>query len=411
MLAHIRRWSLTAALLVAHGAALATSALVLNDGQVIRGNEVRRDGDNYLVVMAAGNTVTFPGALVKEVKIDDEGAPTRWSKDAVDTSWQPTNAYDPNADVMANTRSKWSEDAVDTQWQPTSAYDPNKDVMEGSRSTWGKNAVDTEWKPQDGFGFKKLSYIAAAPPTGMPSAPSLSRGPGAWECAEAIFAKTTDVPASDKENRPASMTVKPLTSALYANLGVPLYEADAPSSSGSRKAVLAVSGGACRLVGGDVDSILGLELTPEYAIAQDAASFNAAMASRGGANVPAGVDKLDYAFAFVSLTDPAVSGGKAATLKLIASADDLHAISSKAPASCTLAKGKRRKSKHAASVSFTTPKITAGKDADIVSFLTWSSAEGEIYKNTVVLARAGVVSAHRETVASHVGAHQDSGSR
>jgi hypothetical protein len=176
--------------------------------------------------------------------------------------------------------------------------------------------------------------------------------------------------------------------------------------------VFAISGGGCRLVGGDVDSILGLEeLTSEYAIAQDAASFNAAMASRGGAHVPAGIDKLDYAFAFVSLTDPEVSGGKAATLKLIASSDDLHAISSKAPASCSLTKGKRRKGKRAASVSFTTPKITAGKEADIVSFLTWSSAEGEVYKNTVVLARAGVVSAHRETVASHVGAHQDLVSR
>jgi hypothetical protein len=203
------------------------------------------------------------------------------------------------------------------------------------------------------------------------------------------------------------MGVKPLATPLYASLGLPLYEANSTSGAAPRKAVFAISGGACRLVGGDVDAILGLELSPEYAIAQDAASFNAAMASRGGARVPTGVDKLDYAFAFVSLTDPEVTGAKAATLSLIATPDELRSIAGKKPEACALAKGKRRKQNHSAAASFATPKITAGKEGEVVSFLTWSSAGGEVYRNTVVLARGGVVSAHRVSVASHVGAHGD----
>ncbi len=393
------RRSLSAALLLAPTLSFAASSLVLNDGQVIKGSEIRREGDSYLVTMTGGNTVAFPAALVKEVKFDDDGSPTRWSKDAVDTSWAPTSAYDPDKDVMAESRSTWSKSAVDTEWKPTSGFDTSKDVMAGSRSAWSKSAVDTEWKPADGFGFKPLSFKGAAkPPPELVAMLPKATGPAPWECAEAIF---------EKDNRAASLSVKPLTTPLYAALGVPLYEANAKSGAAPRKAVFAISGGACRVVGGDVDSILGLDLTPDHAMAQDGASFNAAMASRGGARVPAGVDKLDYALAFVSLTDPQVSGAQAATLKLIATPEELRSIASSGPESCALTKRKRRKQDRAAIASFATPKIAAGKDGDVVTFLTWSGAAGDVYRNTVVLARGGVVSANRELVASHVGTHRD----
>ena len=193
----IPRLAALAALLFAPTAIFALSSLVLSDGQVIKGSEVRRDGDSYYVTMTDGNTAVFPSALVKEIKFDDDGPtaappgfdysgprqlagpvvppsqdpsdqlkvlgpPTQWSKNAVDTSWTPTSAYDLNADVMAGSRSTWSKNAVDTTWVPTNAYDPNADVMAGSKSTWSKSAVDTEWKPQDGFGFKSLSFKGAA---------------------------------------------------------------------------------------------------------------------------------------------------------------------------------------------------------------------------------------------------------
>ena len=42
-----------------------------------------------------------------------------------------------------------------------------------------------------------------------------------------------------------------------------------------------------------------------------------------------------------------------------------------------------------------------------MTFLTWSGAGGSVYKNTVVLARGGVVSAERAVIATHVGKHKD----
>lgn len=478
----ILRLTALATLLLAHAASFAGSSLVLSDGQVIKGTEIRRDGDSYQVSLADGNVAVFPASLVREIRIDDDappappstqlagpvvippgsdnappaqlsgpavttpgsasarptqlagpvvpppnpsdqlkvfGPPTKWSKDAVDTTWVPTNAYDPNADVMAGSRSTWSKSAVDTAWVPTNAYDPNADVMASSKSTWSKSAVDTTWNPQDGFGFKKLSFKGATepPPELVASIPQAApyaerpaaapQGPAPWTCAETIFVKDGDRPPTDKDNRAASLKVKPLKTPLYASLGLPLYEAEAGKAENTRKAVFTIAGGACRLVGGDSDVILGLNLTPDHAMAQDGAAFNTAMASRGGAKVPAGVDKLDYALAFVSLTDPLVSGARAATLKLLAKPEDLRSIAATSPKACALGRGKRRKQERAATAAFATPKISAGQEGDVVTFLSWSSAGGTIYRNTVVLSRGGVVSADRTILASHVGAHTD----
>jgi len=439
-----------AALLLA-GAFAEASSLVLTDGQVIKGTDVKRDGDSYVVTMVGGNAVAFPAALVKEVKLGDDtpptappgfdnsgdktlagppafasqdpkdqlkvfGPPTQWAPNAVDTTWVPTNAYDPSADVMAGSRSTWSKSAVDTTWVPTNAYDPSADVMAGSRSTWSKSAVDTTWKPTDSWGFKSLSFKGPLPPQDLASsrdanAPYVTAaapsGPAPWTCAERLFAKDADRPATDKDNRSASLDVKGVKSPLYASLGVPLYEARGMVGGASRKAVFTIAGGECRLVGGDADVLIGLNLSSDHAMAQDAASFNAAMASRGGARVPSGVDKLDYALAFVSLTDPQVSGSAGATLRLIAKPEELRSIAAKAPGTCPLTKGKRRKQERTATGSFALPKIAAGKDGEMVTFLTWSSAGGSVYRNTVVIARGGVVSARRDTVASHLGAHTE----
>ena len=168
-----------AALLLTSAVAYASSSLVLTDGQIIKGTEVTRQGDSYLVTMAGGNTVAFPVALVKEIRFEDDpqpaappgfdssgprtlagpslpsqdpnqalkvfGPPSQWSQSAVDTTVVLRNAYDPNADVMAGSRSTWSKSAVDTTVVLKDAFDPNANVMAGSQSTWSKNAVDTTW--------------------------------------------------------------------------------------------------------------------------------------------------------------------------------------------------------------------------------------------------------------------------
>jgi hypothetical protein len=444
-----------AALFLAGALAEASSSLVLTDGQTIKGTDVKRQGDSYFVTMVDGNTVAIPAALVKEVKIEDDpptvqppqgfdysgpktlagygeyvsqdpkdqlqvfDGPTSWPKNVVDTTWVPTSAYDPDVDVLAGSRSTWSKNAVDTTVVPKSAYDPNVDVMAGTRSTWAKNVVDTTWKPTDSWGFKPILFngtspeptapytpVAAAAST-APAAPAATSAPAPWTCAEKLFAKDAARPETDKDNRSSSMDLRSLKGSQYASLGLPLYEASGKVAGVSRKAVFTISGDECRLVGGDADVLNGLNLTADHAMAQDAASFNAAMAARGGARIPAGVDTIDYALAFVSLTDPLVSGSSAATLKLIARPEELRSIAAKSQGACAISKGKRRREERAATRSFAPPKIAAAKEGDVITFLTWSSAGGSVYRNTVVLARGGVVSSKRDIVASHIGVHQD----
>ena len=429
--------------------ARAGTALVLTDGQVIKGTDVRRDGESFLITMANGAVVPFPAALVKEVKLEDDapakappgidysrpqtlagpelrpqdpaqqqkvfGPPTQWSKSVVDTTWVPTNAYDTSKDVMANSKSTWSKSVVDTTWVPTNAYDTSKDVMANTKSTWSASVVDTTWKPTDGFGFKPLSSSESAKVKSYPmtfAAPApieaphvASVGPSPWSCGEAIFANDHD--ASKSANRASSIAVHALKEPRYAALGVPLYEAKAKVASGQQRAIFTITGGQCRLIGGDADAILGMNLTAEHTMAQDAASFNAAMAMRGGARVPPGVDPLDFALAFLSVTDPTISGTTGATLKIVATTFELKAIADKMATTCPEGKSKKRKEARAASSAFAAPKIVASHEGNVATFMTWSSSGGTVCKNTVVLAGDGVISARREVVAAHVGDHKE----
>ena len=433
-----------AAVLLASALAHAQPSLVLTDGQTIKGNEIERRGDTFFVVMEDGNTATFPAALVKEIKLVDDprptpppgfdyapaktiagptkrhsqdpkdqlkalGPPTRWTPNVIDPTWVPISAFDPDKDVLAASRSTWAKSAVDTTWIPKSAYDQYKDVFAGSRATWAKNLIDTTWEPRDGWGFKPLwepagqdyaTAVASLPrDAAAPPAPAPVASADPWTCADKLFASGAA--------RSPSMTVKKLESPLYASLGVPLYEASGKWEGASRKAVFMVAGDQCRLVGGDSDALIGLNLPAEHSILQAGASFNAALAAAKQPEIPKGVDKLDYAFAFVSLTDPAVSGSAHAELKIIAKPEEVRSIAARTPDTCTLPKAKRNKEQRNATAAFSIPKALAGTEGDVITFLTWSSAGGTFYKNTVVLARDGTVSAKRVPVATHVGKHSD----
>ena len=70
------------------------------DGQVIKGTEVARQGDSYLVTMAGGNTVAFPAALVREIKFEDDApsaaAPALGNSKAKDLAGPPISPQDPS---------------------------------------------------------------------------------------------------------------------------------------------------------------------------------------------------------------------------------------------------------------------------------------------------------------------------
>jgi len=371
---------------------LAGSALILTDGQVINGTEIRRDGDSYLVTMEGGSIVPFPAQLVKEIKLESDAPP------------KPPAGWDYGGPRQ------FAGSPIPTQ----NPADQLK--VFGPPTRWSKDVVDTTWQPTDGFGFKPLSSKTTAAtaskypltfsaPAPIPVASASSSGPSPWSCGESIFAKDHDAEAS--ANRATSITVHALKEPRYTALGLPLYKAEAKVNGEKQEAIFTVAGGQCRLLGGDSDAILGMNLTPDHTMAQDAASFNAAMATRGGAHVPPGVDPLDFALAFLSVTDPTVSGSTAASLKLVASPDELKRIANATPTACAEGKSKKRKEARTAASSFAAPKIVASNEGDVATFLTWSSAGGKLCRNTVVLSRDGVVSARREVVAAHIGTHTD----
>lgn len=202
--------SLIALALVA-GTVVATSELVLNDDRVLSGTEVRRDGDNYVLVLEGGDTVVIPTALVREVRLEvapptperdpvtglttggteqiggqsppdgptgirDDGpeqlagepvrAPTPSDQLAVfgepakfqgnvggiNPNWTPKSDWDTNPAKNNNfAPSKWAQSSIDPSWEPQSAFDKGENVLAAGRATWQQGTIDNSWTPTDGF--------------------------------------------------------------------------------------------------------------------------------------------------------------------------------------------------------------------------------------------------------------------
>ena len=186
------------------GHVLAGAALVLNDGRVLKGVDVRRDGGNYLLEQESGGVISLPIELVREVRLSTPpapdprtgltyregsqtlagtserpggvvvgkgqtiagdqhriptpaeqtavlGPPSKFSKDIVDNSWTPTSDWDPDPKGNNFAPSKWSEGVVDNDWEPTSDWDNDVENNNFNRSSWSEGVVENEWRPTDGF--------------------------------------------------------------------------------------------------------------------------------------------------------------------------------------------------------------------------------------------------------------------
>jgi hypothetical protein len=230
--------------------------------------------------------------------------------------------------------------------------------------------------------------------------------PNAWACGERFF-----VPGETSLKHGAglaqSVQVHAVTDARYDALAVPLYSADSTVHGVSRRAVFTMAGGSCKLLGGDLGPVLGTGFTLDQSVAQSASSFSSLLGATGIDPLKGNADRLAYAFALVSLADPDVSGAGGSRLTLLYDAADLSRIAAASTGRCAQAAGKRRKDLEKAAGRIAIPRIDATAQGDTVTFWTWSQAGGTVYVNTVFLGRDGGVSIHRETVASHIGAHAE----
>jgi hypothetical protein len=181
--------------------------LVLRDGRILRGEEVRREGDLYLLELGDGEKLAFPASLVEEVRLGGEGreeepptglrrgqpetlagsvpdesapsglrsgeprtlagtevrpprpaeqtrnlgAPARFQEDIVDSRWTPESDWDMNPSRNDFSPSTWSEAPIDPEWKPRSAFDAKADVLDSGRSEWQESIVDPGWQPTDAF--------------------------------------------------------------------------------------------------------------------------------------------------------------------------------------------------------------------------------------------------------------------
>ncbi len=189
---------------------LADAELLLADGTVLRGVEVRLEGGLYLLELDSGEVAAIPAALVRELRLldvrmtaegttvgvasdvarpasqqdplsrfletrpgwrrgapqDVAGAPWRIHDTQRQTAvfgpparfqpglpfrFKPFHAWDRSIDVLAGNRSTWSRPILDPVWRPRSAFDPGIDVLAASRSTWPSAPRPTSWNPSNSF--------------------------------------------------------------------------------------------------------------------------------------------------------------------------------------------------------------------------------------------------------------------
>jgi hypothetical protein len=531
-LSRILRASLALVLLAtAATAALAGAEIVLKDGQVLEGVDVRRQDGFYILELEDGGALPIPDELVETVRLTgdkkytpegfrineaegiggrpiDEDAPSGFRKtepevlagglpegarpptaaeatevfgdparfqQGPDPYWKPETDWDMDPENQNNFNpSQWAEGPVDWNWKPKSAFERGNDVLSGGRSKWQEAPIDPNWYPEDGFKRSKTSYglsfgperrraygsdttsarpmTAAAfttgrarrsiwsavvddcawcddtstalvpeprsdrfgvfnvPPEAIAARLASSRAPEpevtALSCARELFD-----PLLSDAGMPAAGGGAPRIETLalddppHDRLPIPLHEATLDLGGETRRAIFTVAGGTCRLISGDLAELHGVELTSDHAVTMAAASYDAALGERYRITPLTDRDKIDYAFAVVGLIDPAVSGSARAELVLLETSRDLQQIGSTRDRTCAMPGRTQKRELRAASKALDGPHIADGASGSIVSFHTWSSAQGEVMRQDVYLSDDGKISVKREPLGRHVGEH------
>jgi len=190
--------------------ALADAELLLKDGTVLKGVEVKLEGGFYLLELDGGDVAAIPAGLVRELHLLDlrrteegttvglatdvsrpasqqeplsrfvetrpgwrrgaprdlAGSPWRLHDRHEQTSvfgeparfqpglpfrFKPVHAWDRDNDVLARGRARWQRPILDPVWKPKSAFDRSTDVLSASRSTWPAAPRAVEWNPSNSF--------------------------------------------------------------------------------------------------------------------------------------------------------------------------------------------------------------------------------------------------------------------
>ncbi len=336
--------------------------------------------------------------------------PTRWFTAPIEALWTPLSAFDGRIDVLAHSRAAWIASPIDSTWWPT-------------ETTWltPKKSEPQPPAPMIGSEYEAQGEIDAGAPVEAPSedvepaaelaqftpagrAPAKEGRVEPEVCAREIFRPLT---SRGERDRAANLRVEPVVDASLTDLAVDLFRGRIELDGRAYTALFTTGGGVCRLIGGDLDSLLGMALGESGQIDHSLRSYEQTLGDRPAPTLSTAAEKIAYAQSLSLLADPSTSQGAEHAPTLLETRADLERLGEAPAGGCPLTAKKRAVELARALADFAPPTVVATDVGDIVTLSMWSADGGRVTLHTIRLEGAGKTSIERRVVAGHIGAHQD----
>ncbi len=393
---------------------LAAVLVVLDDGEAVRGKDVRRDGEQIVITMEAGARLRLPLRRVVEIRPLPErdeppqeatgivrARPTTLAGDPIDPSTpreqtaalgEPARFAQSPVQIRPWPRSDWPSEPRkgnnfapsffqpgprDPAWMPASGFPSGGARF--ARAAWARSPVSQDWHPAD-----------------------------TWSAQRALFGTSSMTPAAPREmvetcwrrivgGSAEGVQVALLEGRPWEALPIPLYEVERRSGGLTQRTIFSVEGGVCRPLAGDIPATKDTVFEAETSIR----GYNRAVAA-AVPPLPLG-EPVARALALAMLADPEAMGPHRGRVVLLGAGADLDRLAANEPLHCELSPAARRRVHTLARGAVAPPRV----ETDAVTIWTWSPRGGVLARHVVRVSPAGSVILDTETVASHLGDHRD----
>jgi hypothetical protein len=374
---------------------------------------------------------------VTENQIAVLGPPAKFWPSVFDPVWVPTSDWSMDPSKNDFNPARWYPSPIDPHWTPLSAFDGSVDVFEQTHSTWSSSPIDPVWWPTEttwltprpepepeperapavaeeepsqeqelSESTEEPTELAQFTPAGRPPAKGGRVDPEV--CAREIFRPLTS--RGDREHD-AKLLVSPAVDASLSKLPLDLFRGRLELDGHIYTALFSTESDVCRLIGGDLDPLLGTTLAETEKAEHALRAYEAALAGKPAPPLDTAAQKVAYAFSLSQLADPGTSRDAGSAPTLLEKREDLERLGAKSPTDCSFSGKKRTRELERALSDFAPPTVVASNGGDVVTLRVWSPENGNVTVHTVRLFEAGATSIGRRVVASHVGVHHDEKAR
>ncbi|HET9299328.1 MAG TPA: hypothetical protein VFO11_05240, partial [Candidatus Polarisedimenticolaceae bacterium] len=377
---------------------IAAVLVVLDDGEAVRGKDVRRDGEQVVITMEAGARLRLPLRRVVEIRPlpeeeEEESSheaggivrakPATLAGDPIDPSTpreqtaalgEPARFADSPVQIPPWPRSDWPSDPKkgnnfapsffkpgprDPAWTATSGFPTGG--ARSARSTWARSPVSPEWHPADTWRAQRAMF-------GTSSMKPIAPSDEVETCWRRIVGGSAE-----------GVQVALLAGRPWEALPIPLYEVERRADGRTQRTIFSVEGGVCRPIAGDIPATKDTFFEAETSIR----SYNRAVAA-AIRPLPLG-EPVARALALATLADPAAMGPHRDRVVLLGAGADLDRLAANEPLRCELSPAARRKVHTLARGAVAPPRV----QTDAVTFWTWSPRGGVLARHVVRVSTAG----------------------